>query len=179
MSVTELTDIDGTLWDVTQPDNGKGAELTGFEVAFQNRWSNGIGVMANYTYTDSELELPSGRMTPFIYQPEHTGNLSLSYERAGFAGRVAFNLVSSYLDPEESGGESALTDLYGDYHRQWDLVLNQRITKHLQLYLNVLNMNNAQWNRYYGGEDEVGRFRANWQEQYSWWAQFGVRYNLW
>jgi outer membrane receptor protein involved in Fe transport len=56
-----LTPPDG-IWNSTRPENAQDADLKGFELAYQQPfsflpgfWSN-FGVIANYTYVDSEAE---------------------------------------------------------------------------------------------------------------------------
>ena len=53
-------------WVFNQPVNTDGGDLTGFEVSYQQPfsflpgfWSN-FGLMANYTFVDSEIEYPGG-----------------------------------------------------------------------------------------------------------------------
>src|SRR5262249_15054620 len=91
--------INNELFTVTQSQNGDSATLTGIELAAQTRLAflpgalNGIGVYANYTYTDSSAKFPgrSGEDSTLPGQSRHVGNLSASYEKFGFSGRVAAN----------------------------------------------------------------------------------------
>jgi TonB-dependent receptor len=88
--------INGTLYQVSRPENGDHATVRGFEAALQNQLTflpgalKGIGVYANYTFTDSSATLPGhdGR-SRLPGQSKHAGNLAGSYERFGFSGRVS------------------------------------------------------------------------------------------
>ncbi len=61
---TEENDLGGAT---SQPRNVESAEIRGVEVAVQQQLSmlprplDGLGIWANYTYTDSEATLPGGR----------------------------------------------------------------------------------------------------------------------
>jgi len=87
-----------------QPDNGRSADVLGFEFALQQQLRflpvpfDGLGIYANYTYTDSEGVLPEGREAKLLGQADHTLNAALSYERAGFSGQLSFNFVDEYVD---------------------------------------------------------------------------------
>ena len=55
--------------------------------------------MANATFLDSEATYPTrpGETVPFIGQSDVTGNVGLTYEKAGFFARLALNLRSERL----------------------------------------------------------------------------------
>ena len=73
--------INGAQYQVTEPLNGDTATLTGFELALQNQLRflpspfDGIGVYANYTWTDSTAKFPNhlGDST-LPGQSRHVGN---------------------------------------------------------------------------------------------------------
>jgi outer membrane receptor for ferrienterochelin and colicin len=126
--------------------------------------------MVNYTYADGDTTLGDGRQTRFFLQPEQTANFSISYEKGGFSGRIAWKFVGDFI---EEYGDSDEQDIYIDDHQQWDLSITQALGNHLSLYLNLVNMNDEPWRRFYGGP-----FRPFWYETYSWWGSLGLRYNL-
>ena len=97
--------INGVQYQVTQPLNGQAATLTGLEVAVQNQLRflpapfNGIGLYANYTFTDSTAQFPNHQGNSTLPgQSRHVGNVAVSYERAGFSGRGSVNFHGSYID---------------------------------------------------------------------------------
>ena len=170
--------VRGEAFDVTQPQNGDRASLWGVELALQNQLRflpapfDGFGVYANYTWTTSSAKFPgrSGDDATLPGQSTHIGNAALSYEKRGFSARASLNFHGKYLD---AVGETAESDVYYDDHTQLDLNVSQRLTKHLRLYVDVLNVTNAPL-RYYFGEPN----RPIQQEYYRSWAFFGLRANF-
>lgn len=164
----------GELYNVTQPQNGDQATLWGAEIAFQNRFRalpapfDGLVLMANYTWTDSSARLP-GRSTDNTLpgQSAHLGNLSIGYEKFGFAGKASWNFHGKYID---AVGATAADDVYYDNHTQFDVNLSQRLTKNLRVFADFLNLTNAPL-RYYQGVTS----RPIQQEYYRWWATFGLK----
>jgi TonB-dependent receptor len=174
---TETETLAGTQYRVTQPQNGDRATVRGLEAAFQNRLTflprplDGIGVYANYTRTESSAQLPGrdGR-SRLPGQSKHAGNLAVSYEKRGFSGRLAVNFHGSYVD---AVGASSAFDRYYDTNSQADLSLSQRLTRNIQAFANLMNLNDALL-RYYQGVPE----RVLQEEHYRWWASFGLRVNF-
>lgn len=66
--------------------------------------------MANYAWTDSSARLP-GRSTDNTLpgQSAHLGNLSIGYEKFGFAGKASWNFHGKYID---AVGATAADDVY-------------------------------------------------------------------
>lgn len=92
---------------VTGPENGEGASLSGFEVAYQRffdflpgAWS-GLGVQANFTHVDndgiknSNLKVSSGGASAITAQPG-TSNTSLQVSSLEGLSKNAYNLVGMY-----------------------------------------------------------------------------------
>lgn len=98
---------DGTLFDVTQPINGKGAKTQGIEVSVQAPftflpgWASGFGGLANYTYSDAtDVNLFSqldGSELPFPGLSKNSYNLVLYYDQGPVNARVAWNVRSDWL----------------------------------------------------------------------------------
>ena len=159
-------------FEVLQPVNGEDAHVTGIELVYQNQLRflpspfDGVGVYANYTYTDSEA-IFLGRTATLPGQSTHTGNFAISYEKYGFSGRLSFNFHGGYLSEV---GEDATQDIYIDDHVQMDFAASQRITSKLRGYVEMINVNDEPFRRYIGVED-----RPVQREFYSWWITFGVR----
>jgi outer membrane receptor protein involved in Fe transport len=165
------------LFDVTEPRNGDSATLWGLELVFQNQLRflpsplDGLGVYANYTWTDSSATFPdrTGDAT-LPGQSAHVGNVALWYEKAGFSGRVSWNFHGKYID---TVGGSAADDVYYDDHTQIDVNVSQRLTRNFRLFVDMLNLTNAPLRYYQGTWD-----RPVQEEYYRWWMSFGVRANF-
>jgi TonB-dependent receptor len=167
----------GELYEVTQPRNGDSASLWGMEVALQNRLQflpgplDGLGIYANYTWTDSSAQFPDRTDDSTLPgQSAHLGNIALWYEKRGFSARSSWNFHGRYVD---AVGDAAARDVYYDDHVQWDLSLNQQIVRQMRVFADVLNLTNAPL-RYYEGVTT----RPIQEEYYRWWATFGVKVNF-
>jgi TonB-dependent receptor len=166
--------INGVQYQVTQPLNGDSASVRGLEVALQNQLRflpspfNGIGIYANYTFSDSTAHFPqhAGDST-LPGQSRHVGNLAASYEKRGFSGRVSMNFHGSYIDVV---GADNTQDRFYDTNQQLDIAATQKLTKNLRVYVNLLNLNDSLL-RYYQSVPE----RVLQEEHYHWWSEFGIR----
>jgi TonB-dependent receptor len=164
-----------TVYQTTQPLNGEAASIRGLELAMQNRFTklpspwDGFGLFANYTFTDSSAAFPgrTGEKASLPGQSRHVGNVSLSYEKGGFSGRVSINFHGSYIDQV---GASSTLDRFYDTHKQLDASISRSLTPRLRLFLDALNLTNAPL-RYYQGDTN----HPLQEEHYRWWLNFGVK----
>lgn len=76
---------------VTRYRNAGDASVNGIELQYQQDFGNGFGVVANYTYTDSELDSISTGKAPVYGVSENSYNLSTYYENQLMSVRVAYN----------------------------------------------------------------------------------------
>jgi TonB-dependent receptor len=125
---------------VTEPRNARGGKLLGLELAADYQLAflpapfDGLGVTANYTKTDSELDsgIPaaSGRKIPLFDQVGDTVNLSVYYSKGRLRARAALHYRSATLfsydttRPPELGrteSPSRTVDLSASYkfYREW------------------------------------------------------------
>jgi len=168
--------IDNAVYHVTQPQNGDTATVQGVELALQNQLSflpsalKGIGVYANYTFTDSSAAIPGHEGSRLPGQSRHVGNVAVSYERFGFSGALAMNFHGSYVDVI---GATNLLDRYYDQAKQLDFTAQQKLTRNFRAYVEALNLNDALL-RYYQGVPD----RTLQEEHYRWWMNFGVRFEF-
>lgn len=169
-------DVFGDRYEITQPQNGDNATLWGMELAVQNQLRflpspfDGLGIYANYTWTDSNATYPERSADSTLPgQSRHLGNVSLWYEKFGFSAKASWNFHGKYV--EEVGGDAA-EDVYYDNHTQLDINVSQRLFKHVRVYADFLNLTNAPL-RYFIGTTN----RPIQQEYYRWWSQFGVKVN--
>ncbi len=167
---------EGEEVEVIQPRNGESATLTGFEIAFQNQFSNwrggwgGLGFFANYTYADSTAKYPDRESGTLPGQSKHTGNIALSYEKYGISTRLSYNFNGKNLievggDPEE--------DLYVDDHAQLDFLFRVQVSKKFSIVLEAINITDEPYTIFEGTKDMIRQ-----QEIYGWWATLGVRFDL-
>lgn len=117
---------------------------------------NGIGVYANYTFSDSTAHFPNHKGDSTLPgQSRHVGNVAASYEKGGFVGRASVNFHGSYID---SVGADNITDRFYDTNSQFDVSVTQRLTRNVRAYFDALNLNDALL-RYEGGPMGIALYR--------------------
>ena len=172
-SISEPTEGIFAGLEVEQSQNGGSATLAGAEISWQQQLTflpgalNGLGIHANYTYTWSEANFLTRETLRLPGQSSHMGNVSVSYERNGFTGRVSANLHGAYLDQV---GKDAPSDVYYDKHVQVDVSASKHLGRGIRVFGEILNITNAPL-RYYQGT----RLRPIQQDFYSWWSHFGLK----
>ncbi|HKU61104.1 MAG TPA: TonB-dependent receptor [Gemmatimonadales bacterium] len=165
--------------ETEQPGNGESGHIAGFEVAAQQqlrmlpRPFDGLGIFANYTYTDSKTTLPGGREARLQGQAPHVFNAALSYERGPFSGQFSVNFLDDYV--LEYGGDSgepdeALEDLIVDDHLQLDFSANVAVTRTTAVFVEWINISNEPYRVFQGVQE-----RPVQREFYRSWGRFGVR----
>ncbi|HPE46885.1 MAG TPA: TonB-dependent receptor [Hyphomonas sp.] len=166
--------------EATIPVNGDSASVKGLEFNYQQALEflpgllDGMLVGFNYTYTDSEGKVPNGnggtRSIPLPASSENTYNAMIGYDKAGLELRLTAAYRDGYLDEL---GSDAETDRYVKDHLQIDFSAKYRINEHLQIYGDLVNINDEPYLAYQKGP---GRDRLLQYETYSYTAKFGVRY---
>ena len=152
----------GTVYDeMKTPINAGDANLLGVEVAYQRDF---------YTYTYSKVNHFNfeGRENDDLRlpgSPEHTANLSLYFEKAGFNLRWSYNFASDFIDEV---GEEAFYDRYYDKVNYMDVNASYTFGKQFKttIYADVTNLLNQPLRYYQGTPDR------SMQAEY-----YGVRFN--
>ncbi|WP_295128000.1 TonB-dependent receptor [uncultured Chitinophaga sp.] len=162
----------------TKTNGGRG-KLYGFEVAWQQQFTflpgflNGFGIYTNYTYIQSELTTPTADTKRKIAMPEmrpHVGNVSLTYEKYGFSGRVSSYFFASYL---AEVGDVAAFDTHEKGRMQLDFSASQQIGKHFKATLNLSNLTTAKRSDYFGSE----KYPLNTYID-GWWGSVGLSFRF-
>ena len=186
---TSQQNIDGLVYTVTEPKNSEDGYLFGLEFGLSKRLEflpgilSGFGVEANYTFTDSEVDVPVFNVTdagdiekdiikqPLPNQAENLYNFSLFYEKYGILARIAAN----YKGKNVVGFSE-----FGPQHNRWydeNLTLDfsgaYAINKKLRLFLEMNNLTNEPLRYYHGNEN-----RPEQEEYYSFRGQLGISYKL-
>lgn len=195
---TGIRQIDRDLpffgYNIDEPVNvEEESTVRGFEVDWQANLTwlpsflSGIVFNANYTYIDSETQIPLVRVerTPTLPprtvvidtlrsaripgQPTHTGNLSIGYERGGFSGRVSLVVQD---DVTRSFGSTVLLDDFDELTARWDLSLNQRLRSGLSVFFNLNNFTAPPEEAFQGAGFPTR------EVYYGWTGDLGVRYRI-
>jgi TonB-dependent receptor len=149
-----------------QPVNGPNAKIWGFEVGWQQRLRflpgilNGLGIDANYTYTDSKatFDPTTGRSGTARLQrtTPNEANVGLTYDVGPFSARIAATYNSAtlftynYVDGADGGLHGPNGDIYLYAHTQLDAQASYTLKNGLQAIFSVLNINNEVFGFYQG-----------------------------
>ncbi len=159
--------------------NGDEATITGVEfninrqLTFLPEALDGFGINANLTLSESDAEddtLRPGDSLALPLQSDTIGTIALYYQNHGFNFRIAGTYRSEYLD--EFGGELS-EDRWVDEHFQWDLSASYDVNDNVNIFADVININNEPFRAYFDVSNRLSQF-----EEYSWSGRFGVKINL-
>src|SRR5690554_2607772 len=146
--------------DVTRPENGDKGSIYGLELAWQQTFDmlpgalDGLGVYANYTWAKSKAELPFGLgETELPGTSRHNYNLALTYEKAGFNARLAYNHRSEFID--EFNITNPDLDIFWDGRSSLDFTTSYRFDNGVSLFGEVNNITDTRQVRYQGQRNRV------------------------
>lgn len=156
------------------PINADRGKVWGLEFAYGQAFTqlpapfDGLLVNFNYTYTDAKVDV-LGRNVPLPASSRHNFNAVLGYDKSGFSFRIAGAFRDRYLDELGSDDES---DRYVEPHFQLDLSAKYKVTPNIQVFWELVNLNNAKYTAYQRGpeKDRLLQF-----EEYKLTAKFGVK----
>ncbi len=158
-------------FNVTQPVNGDGATITGFELSLQMPFTflpkplDGMGALVNFTYSDSESEIVFNGETIKTLLPgqaKTSFNVVTYYEKGAFSTRLAYTWRDKLLD-EVRTSNGQRSNFFTDYG-QLDANIQYNLTDNIVLIGNALNLTEEETHRYAEREDrnisfrETGRF---------------------
>lgn len=166
---TGTTIINGGIFNgftQIQPINGPSAHIEGFEATWQQHlgflpgFLGGLGITANYTYTDSKADFdPSTGRTGSARLQRTTPNefnLGITYDKGGFSfrGAVTYNDATIFFYQYTDGTPGGLTGPGGDTyiypHTQIDAQVNYTFKNGLVVFVSALNLNNEVFGFYNG-----------------------------
>lgn len=157
-------------FDISQPINTPGGELKGFEVNLQlpftdllpGFWS-GFGVLANYTYVDSQIEYVTSTAagSPMINATltglsKNAWNGTLYYENEKFSARVSVAYRDQYLtgvpgtDFNDVQGTNETTNV--------DAQVSYNLTEQLRLSLEGLNLTDEYADLYVDSDNRLNAY---------------------
>ncbi len=140
----------GNDLEFTTFDNGGTAEIYGLELTVQRQIWKGLGIMLNYTRTESSTTGIQGRENDDIDLPGTANNMfnaSISYETDALVLRASLNYASDYID--ELGGD-AFEDRFYDEQTFLDINGSYAFTPQWRFFFEVNNLTNQPL-RYYQG----------------------------
>ena len=138
----------GIVYQVTRPFNTGASVIRGAELGYQQfydflpGWLSGLGLQANYTYVDSDVEDSS---LPLAGLSRHSYNIIGIYERGPVSARIAYNWRDKYLTSIVSG-----IPVYMDAYGWLDASVSYRFTDKISLAIEGTNLLNTVRTSYYG-----------------------------
>ena len=167
----------------TEPENGGSGHLTGFEadwvqhLPFLPGALAGLGFDVNWTHVSSEVlvDPASGRKAPLLRQAPDIGNAALLYDKGAVSARVAWTYNGAYIGGYGDGSATANGDNYFYQHSQIDASVIYNLTPEVQVQLQALNLNDAQFGFFQGTTDH--RFNVQ-REYYGRTFYFGAKYGF-
>ncbi len=164
----------GEYVDVTfnQPINGAGGTTDGFELSYQQDF-NGLGVVANYTYSnarsDQERDLSMAGSGLVEGTSRHMMNLTGYYETDRLSARLMYNYRTEWYKGLHFNGDELWNDDYG----QWDASFSYNVTDNVTLSLEAVNLLNEEVIEYNTDKARVMSLYENGRR-----FVFGVRMNF-
>lgn len=152
-------------FDVSRPRNGAGGEIQGSELTWQTRLWGDFGLQANYTYADGSTD--EGFQIPF--SSKHTVNLTPYFDNGTINARLTYGWRSKYFREIGRNGVAVTTDEYA----QLDAAFGYRLTDHIELTAQVLNMLDETHYEYAGEESRLLNLYKNGRRYFA-----GVRFSL-
>ena len=135
--------------------NGGDASIKGVEVGFQTPfdflpglWS-GFGIVANYTFTDSEFTNEEGVSQSFPGASRHAYNLVGYYENGGFSSRIAYNYRDDFLIVPAQTDSNSQNAEFGDAQGRLDFALRYRFENGIRASVDILNITEEQSYKFY------------------------------
>lgn len=160
-----------------RPNNGGDAWLHGIELAISKRLTflpsilSNLGVIANFTFMDSEMEL-DGRSDDAAIprQADILYNATLYYDDGAFSTRIAYNYKDDFI--EEHGSSAADDNFYAEY-ASLDLSASYLINDQLTVFADMNNLLNEPLIYFQGDADRITQV-----EYYGRRVSLGVKYNF-
>ncbi len=169
---------------IESPINGNAASLFGIEMNWQQNFTflpgiwSGFGIYANYTYTNSSIDVFRGEdidnqteeEVSLPGQADHIFNVALAYNKGRVQARLALNYNGSYVQELSSLADD---DTVFDDRLQLDFSTSFKISDTFSIYAEAINLNDSPVIQYQGD-----RSRPIFQEFYAPWYRFGLKFNL-
>lgn len=181
------------IFTVTQPVNGDGGTLKGFEIGVQMpfrflpRGLDNFGIQANYTFVDSDIDYPltvsaTPQVTrqPLIGLSRHSANATLYYEDRRFSVRGSIAYRSGYLTqvPGRNGnnsGQPTFNDVEGTHGTiNVDMAASLVLTENFTLTFEGVNLTDEYVDQYIDSRaDRLSTYHHTGRQFY-----LGARFNF-
>lgn len=164
---SDTVNFEGTDYQFTGTVNGDGGVIQGFEVLYQQTFDmlpapfDGLGIFANYSYTDSDVMefKPEGNPYSLGGLSEDVASLTIWYEKQDFDARVSFNYRSEYTGinswkPSDVNLNDAVNTV--------DTSVGYQVTDNLKFSLQVQNLTNEPSISYWDNDPHKPASNVEW-----------------
>jgi len=168
----------GRLGPVSQPANGSGGRVKGFELAAQYSFDFGLGFTANYTFSDTTTDF-STDFTDHLPLPgvsKHSANGQIYYENYGFAARASYSWRSKQYLGNFGFADGAVTRTLGIYQKpygQLDAQISYKLTDNFEIFAEAINLTKADTSVYLQFPELPFRYETGARRVYG-----GVKFNF-
>ena len=142
-----LRDAGLTGIDTQKDTNGENGTVKGFEIGYQQHFDflpgafSGLGISANYTYSDSEQPKVEGEaVRPLLEISKNTYNLQGFWEYESYAVRLAYNYRDGFLATENEKRVLNFSDNYRADRGQLDFSASWDINDNFTVVANATNL---------------------------------------
>lgn len=163
----------GRSYNVNSSVNSGDGTVKGLEAGYQQFFDflpgvfSGLGVQANYTYVDSNVENPFSSSAnnlpsslPLEKLSKHSYNLIGLYEKGPITARVAWNWRSSYLEQTTGSGANGQGQFAKPY-ASLDASVSYNLTDKIAVSADVVNLNNRMNVLYIGTPSAPLQYQLN------------------
>jgi TonB-dependent receptor len=162
-----------------RPENADG-RLFGYEINYVQQFDflpgmlSGFGALANYTWTDAEIDVGqpiAGRSAfPLPGQSRESMNLAVFYETDRFNARLSWTNRTDYLDAIDADNPDF--DLWWEGREQLDFTAAYEVTNQFEVFFEAKNLTDTPGIRYFGSRERVYEI-----EKFGYSLFAGVRFN--
>lgn len=150
-------------FEITRKINGKGGNLKGIEIQYQQPFTflpgvlKHFGFIGNYTYVDSDVTYGDGRHNKLIGQSKNAYNATLYFENKKLSARVSAAYRGAYLLSFPGGNGNSEEGVNSTFNV--DASVSYKLTGNLTLSLEGINLTDDYNDRYVDATDRVSNYR--------------------
>lgn len=145
---------------IIRAENGESGRILGAELTWQQTFDrlpgalDGLGIYANYTYADSEAELPFGLgKTELPGTSRSNYNLALTYEKYGLNARLAYNYRSKFIQSFDVSNPEL--NVYWDERSSLDFTVSYQLGYGWSVFGEANNLRDTRQVRFQGQRNRV------------------------
>jgi iron complex outermembrane recepter protein len=169
------------LFEYRRVVNGDGGEINGVEVNYQHQlrflpgFLSNLGVLANYTYVDADIDYPGPGGTAPVSGPltnlsKNSANGTLFYEDERLSMRASVSYRSGYVTAFAGGARESSTEEGVNSSLTVDASASYKLTDAVSLTLEGLNLTDEFQDFYIDADDRVVLYHNTGRQYY-----FGAR----